>query len=272
MPFWRPQPRRPRHQGSINSFFLAFKLPFASPQTLQTLRRPRHQGTINSFFSAFKPAVCQLSCPPNAFLAVPTPQAKAPRPHQQLFLGVQACRLPALKPSKSSAGQGTKAPSLAFSWRSSLPFASPQTLQMPFWQPQPRRSISFWRSNVPLASPQTLQMPFWQPQPRRPRHQGTINSFLGVQACHLPALNQTRQRCPHRRSGRRHPGASPFYSTTPQLQLHYTTAQPQLDYTTLHPAVVGEVTDQVTTATIATTAKTQLQPTFGPSVDLLCHL
>ena len=42
--------------------------------------------------------------------------------------------------------------------------------------------------------------------------------------------------------------------TTPQLQLHYTTLQLQLQlhYTTLHPAVVGEVTDQVTTATIAT--------------------
>ena len=35
-------------------------------------------------------------------------------------------------------------------------------------------------------------------------------------------------------------------TTPPQLQLHYTT---------LHPAVVGEVTDQVTTATIVTTPK-----------------
>ena len=48
-----------------------------------------------------------------------------------------------------------------------------------------------------------------------------------------------------------------------QLQLHYTnytnynstTLQLQLRYTTLHPAVVGEVTDQVTTETIATTPK-----------------
>ena len=37
-----------------------------------------------------------------------------------------------------------------------------------------------------------------------------------------------------------------YNSTTLQLQLHYTT---------LHPAVVGEVTDQVTTATIVTTPK-----------------
>jgi len=45
-----------------------------------------------------------------------------------------------------------------------------------------------------------------------------------------------------------------------QLQRHYTTIttplQLQLRYTTLHPAVVGEVTDQVTTATIVTTPKT----------------
>ena len=90
MPFWQPQPRRPRHQGPINSFFLAFKpnpagqgtkapsiafswrssLPFASPQTLQMLFwqpqpcRPRHQGPINSFFLAFKRAVCQPSIKP----------------------------------------------------------------------------------------------------------------------------------------------------------------------------------------------------------------
>ena len=44
--------------------------------------------------------------------------------------------------------------------------------------------------------------------------------------------------------------------TTPQLQL-------QLRYTTLHPAVVGEVTDQVTTATIATTPKNTAPTTFG---------
>ena len=56
-----------------------------------------------------------------------------------------------------------------------------------------------------------------------------------------------------------------YNSTTLQLQL-------QLHYTTLHPAVVGEVTDQVTTAPIAATPKkTQPQPPFGPSVDSLCH-
>ena len=71
-------------------------------------------------------------------------------------LGVQTCRLPALTPSgclfgsPNPAGQGTKTPSIAFSWPSNLPFASPQT----------------------------LQMPFWQSQPRRPRYQNPINSFF----------------------------------------------------------------------------------------------
>ena len=63
------------------------------------------------------------------------------------------------------------------------------------------------------------------------------------------------------------------YTTLITLRHNYnsTTLQLQLHYTTLHPAVVGEVTDQVTTATIAATPKTQLQPPFGPSVDSLCH-
>ena len=46
-----------------------------------------------------------------------------------------------------------------------------------------------------------------------------------------------------------------YNSTTLQLQL-------QLRYTTLHPAVVGE----------AHCNQTQLQPSFSPSVDLLCHV
>ena len=91
---WHPQPRRQRHQGHINSFLLPFKpavcqasnapnLPnaFLAPPTPQA-KAPR---LINSFFLAFKPAVCQASNAPNhpnAFLAPPTPQAKAPRPAQ----------------------------------------------------------------------------------------------------------------------------------------------------------------------------------------------
>ena len=62
-------------------------------------------------------------------------------------------------------------------------------------------------------------------------------------------------------------------SNNSQLQLHYTTLQLRLHNTTLHPAVVGDVKDQIATATIATSPKkTQLQPPlFGQSVDSLCH-
>ena len=51
-----------------------------------------------------------------------------------------------------------------------------------------------------------------------------------------------------------------YNSTTLQLQL-------QLHCTTLHPAVVGEVTDQVTTATIATIPKNTTPTTFGSIRD-----
>ena len=40
-----------------------------------------------------------------------------------------------------------------------------------------------------------------------------------------------------------------------QLQLHYATLQLQLHNTTLHPAVVGDMKDQIATATIATSPK-----------------
>ena len=118
--FWHPWPRRPRHQGHMNSFFLAFKatsiacywrsslpcpkasMPFYWRSSLvceaSNFPKPsqqlflRLQGDINTFFLAFKPPVSQAS------------------------------NLP--KPSKSSfgtphpAGQGTKATSIAFPWPS----------------------------------------------------------------------------------------------------------------------------------------------------------
>ena len=54
----------------------------------------------------------------------------------------------------------------------------------------------------------------------------------------------------------------PLKTSSPlQLQLHLQ-LQLQLHYTTLHPAVVGEVTDQVTIATIAATPKNTAPTTF----------
>ena len=94
-----------------------------------------------------------------------------PRPHPWLFMGVQACRLPALKRSKplkplkghfngflwaSSAGKSyPKARSIAVSGRSSVPFA---------------------RHSQPTGIP--------RPHPWL---------FLGVQACRLPALKRSKR-------------------------------------------------------------------------------
>ena len=58
--------------------------------------------------------------------------------------------------------------------------------------------------------------------------------------------------------------------TAPHLQLHYnynsTTLQLQLHYTPLHPVAVGDVTDQVTTATIVT-APINTTPTFVQAIS-----
>ena len=117
-----------------------------------------------------------------------------PRPHPWLFMGVQACRLPALKRSKplkplkghfhgflwaSSAGKSyPKARSIAVSGRSSVPFARhsqptgirrplqwPKTLQTPktpghcngfLWASS--ASMAFYgRPSLPFARPKTLQ-------------------------------------------------------------------------------------------------------------------
>ena len=118
----------------------------------QPQRRPRHQGPINSFFLAFKPAVCQPS--------KPTKRSKC------------------LFGRPNPAGQGTKAQSIAFSWRSSLPFAS---LQNPPNAPKLHQYLflDVQACHLPaLKTHQTLQLPLWAPQPRRPRHQGAITSFF----------------------------------------------------------------------------------------------
>jgi len=115
----------------------------------------------------------------------PNPAGQGTKVPSIVFFGVQACRLPALKPSKclfgnpNPASQGTNAPSIAFSWRSNNRLPALKPSKRSAGQGTKAPSIAFsWRSSLPFASPQTLQMPFWQPQPRRPRHQGPINSFF----------------------------------------------------------------------------------------------
>ena len=170
--FWHLQPRRPRHQGHINrQLFLAFKatsIPFSWRSSLRFARLQIFQNLRK------------------ALLARLTPQAKAPRPHQQLFLGLQrdinsfslafkpavcqAANLP--KPSKSfwhltpqAKAKATQGSNAAKPSKSS--FGTPA----PAGQGTKARSKAFfldfkvtlvalyWRSSLPFARLQTLQNP-----------------------------------------------------------------------------------------------------------------
>ena len=137
--------RRPTHQGHIKHFFLGLQgainifllrssLPFARLQTLQNLTKPPQT-----------PQTPQN--PPKALLARLTPQANAPRPHQQLLLGLQ--------------GAITN-----FLWRSSLPFARLQTLQYP---PKPPKT--------PKNSPKPSKGFFSTPDPAGQRTKATSTAF-----------------------------------------------------------------------------------------------
>ena len=141
------------------------RLPFARPQTPQTLRtlpQASKATTLTAtcpchlFFRGFKTAVCPPSNPPNASYApaglpgnnsysymspnppnASNPLAGLPGP-AICFSGVQDCRLPALKPPKRFQRSRRPprqqllqlhAPAICFSGGSRLPFARPQTPQ-----------------------------------------------------------------------------------------------------------------------------------------------
>ena len=158
-----------------------------------------------------------------------------PRPHPWLFMGVQACRLPALKRLKrskrlkplqghingflwaSSAGKSyPKARSIAFSGRSSVPFArhsqptgSPRPHQ---WllvrqafaangQPQGHINGFLWASSAGKSYPKARSIAFSGrssvPLARHSQPTGIPRPhpwlFMGVQACRLPALKRLKR-------------------------------------------------------------------------------
>ena len=87
------------------------RLPFARPQTLQTLQKSA-QLRREKLPQQAQPSKPRQKVPQQAQHA-PRPQAKAttrpqqwlkgtPRPQQWFLIGVQGCRLPGLKPSKPS--------------------------------------------------------------------------------------------------------------------------------------------------------------------------
>ena len=124
------------------------RLPFARPQTLQTLPQASKATTLTAttcpchlFFRGFKTAVCPPSNPTNASnppAGLQGNNSYSYMPLPSVFAGVQDCRLPGLKPptrfqpSRRPPRQQLlqlHAPAICFSGGSRLPFARPQTPQ-----------------------------------------------------------------------------------------------------------------------------------------------
>ena len=160
---FQPSRRPPRQQllqlhAPAICFSGGSRLPFARPQTPQTLpqARPQTPQTLQTlpqaskattltatcpchlFFRGFKTAVCPASNPPNASnpsAGLQGNNSYSYMPLPSVFQGVQDCRLPALKPPKPFRRPPRQqllqlhAPAICFSGGSRLPFARPQTPQ-----------------------------------------------------------------------------------------------------------------------------------------------
>ena len=212
---FQPSRRPPR---PCHLFFRGSRLPFArpqTPQTLPTLPQASKATTLTAtcpchlFFRGFKTAVCPPSNPPNASNAPAGLQGNNSYSYMSLpsvFQGVQDCRLLGLKSPKRFLRSRRPprqellqlhAPAICFSGRSRLPFARPQTVQT---LPQASKATTltatcpchlFFRtfktavcpaSNRPNASA-GLQgnnsYSYFMPLP---------SVFQGVQDCRLPGL------------------------------------------------------------------------------------
>ena len=136
-----------RQKPTSMAFYGRPSLPFARPKTLQTLQTPKTpKRPLQWLLIGFQ------------------------RPHPWLFMGVQACRLPGLKPSKP------QTPKRPLQW-----------LLMGFQRRQKPTSITFYgRPSLPFARPRTLHMGFQR------RQKPTSITFMGVQACRLPGLEPSK--------------------------------------------------------------------------------
>ena len=142
---FQPSRRPPR---PCHLFFRGSRLPFARPQTPQTLPQASKATTLTAptcpchlFFRGFKTAVGPPSNPPNASnppAGLQGNNSYSYMPLPSVFPGVQDCRLPALKPPKRFQRSRRPprqqllqlhVPAICFSGGSRLPFARPQTPQ-----------------------------------------------------------------------------------------------------------------------------------------------
>ena len=199
LPFARPQtPQTPQTLPQASKATTLTATCPQTPQTLPTLPQASKATTLTAttcpchlFFRGFKTAVCPPSNPPNppaglqgnhsySYMPSNPPNASNPpaglqgnnsysyyMPLPSVFSGVQACRLPGLKPPKrfqpsrrpprQQLLQLLHAPAICFSGGSRLPFARPQTPQtLPQASKAPAICFS-GGSSLPFGRPQTPQ-------------------------------------------------------------------------------------------------------------------
>ena len=193
-----------RQKPTSMAFYGRPSLPFASPKTLQTPKTPQRplQWLLMGFLKPLKGHF-------NGFLWA---SSAGKSPHPWLFMGVQACRLPALKRSKplkplkghfngflwaSSAGKSyPKARCIAFSGRSSVPLARhSQRTGIP--RPHPWLFMGVQACRLPALKRSKPLKPLkghfngflWASSAGKSAHPWL---FMGVQACRLPALKRSK--------------------------------------------------------------------------------
>ena len=217
------------------------RLPFARPQTPQTLPQASKATTLitatqaskattltattcprHLLFRGFKTAVCPPSNPPNASNPLAGLQGNnsySYMPLPSVLQGVQDCRLPALKPPKRFQPSRRPprqqllqlhAPAICFSGGSRLPFARPQTPQT---LPQASKATTLTATcpcHLFFRGFKTAVCPPSNPPNASAGLQGNNSYsymplpsvFQGVQDCRLPALKPPKHFQPSRRPAR----------------------------------------------------------------------
>ena len=193
--------RHPRAKATAMAFYGLSKLPFASPQTLQTFQNlPNPPNTVPSRHPRAK-ATSRTGTP-------------GPRPQQWLSMGFQSCRLPARK-QQAPQGQGhfpnRHATAMAFYGLSKLPFASPQNPPKPSKPSKPPQGQGhsngfLWAFKAAVCQPANAPNPSKIPNTfpnRHPRAKATSRTgapgprpqqwlSIGFQSCRLPARKPSK--------------------------------------------------------------------------------
>ena len=209
-----------QHLCQLHAPAIYMPLPFARPQTLQTLRRPPRQQLLQLHapaicFSGGSRQVCLASNPPNASAGLQGNNSYSYyMPLPSVFQGVQDCRLPGLKPPKRFQPSRRPprqqllqlhAPAIYFSRGSRLPFKA--TALTATTCPCHLFFRGFKTAVCPASNPPNASNPpaglqgnnsysyysYYMPLP---------SVFQGVQDCRLPGLKPPKRFQPSRRPPR----------------------------------------------------------------------